>query len=160
MTTNLMGLEQTLSDERLAKLAAEDDLYNYPPTQEELNGMARELLAYRKESSEPVADVVAWNKPGEERKCDIRWRRFDIAPGPLFTAPPLQLVPTGWKLVPVEPTENMVVEGFESEPDSFFSDSDEWAKYEAMSGCEQAAHKARLCWAAMIATSPSVTNEP
>ena len=51
-----------------------------------------ELLAYRKASKEPVADVVAWNKPGEERKCDIRLRRFDVAPGPLFAAPPLQAV--------------------------------------------------------------------
>lgn len=34
--------------------------------------------------AEPVADVVAWHKEGEERTCDIRWRRFDVAPGPLF----------------------------------------------------------------------------
>ncbi|OAT23942.1 hypothetical protein M977_00232 [Buttiauxella gaviniae ATCC 51604] len=54
----------------------------------------------------------------------------------------------------------MVVEGFESEPDSFFSNSDEWEAYKAMSGCQQAAHKARLCWAAMIEAAPSVTNEP
>lgn len=37
----------------------------------------------------PVADVVSWNKEGEERTCDIRWRRFDVAPGPLFTTPPV-----------------------------------------------------------------------
>lgn len=49
-----------------------------------------ELLAYREASKELVADVVAWNKSGEERKCDIRWRRFDVAPGPLFTAPSIQ----------------------------------------------------------------------
>ncbi|WP_336479292.1 hypothetical protein [Escherichia coli] len=35
--------------------------------------------------AEPVADVVAWHKEGEERTCDIRWRRFDVAPGPLFS---------------------------------------------------------------------------
>lgn len=34
--------------------------------------------------AEPVADVVAWHKEGEERTCDIRLRRFDVAPGPLF----------------------------------------------------------------------------
>lgn len=40
--------------------------------------------------AEPVADVVAWHKEGEERTCDIRWRRFDVAPGPLFAvAPPV-----------------------------------------------------------------------
>ncbi|MGL5599510.1 MAG: hypothetical protein ACRDD5_01255 [Silvania sp.] len=36
-------------------------------------------------AAEPVADVVAWSKPGEERKCDIRWRRHDVAPGPLYS---------------------------------------------------------------------------
>ncbi|MEB0937599.1 DUF551 domain-containing protein [Citrobacter freundii] len=38
--------------------------------------------------AEPVADVVAWSSPNEERTCDIRLRRHDIAPGPLYTAPP------------------------------------------------------------------------
>lgn len=158
MTTNRMGLEQTLSDVELTQIVSGcvDGVY---PTSQEVS-MARELLAYRKASKKAVAEVVAWNKPGEERKCDIRWRRFDVSPGPLFAVPPLQTVPTGWKLVPIEPTENMVVEGFESEPDSFFSNSDEWEAYKAMSGCQQAAHKARLCWAAMIAAAPSITNEP
>lgn len=44
-------------------------------------------------SAEPVADVVAWNKEGEERTCDIRWRRFDVAPGPLFTTVPPTVAP-------------------------------------------------------------------
>lgn len=158
MTTNRMGLEQTLSDERL-ELFIRQPLDNGLTRGEQME-LAREALARRKASSEPVADVVAWNKPGEERKCDIRLRRFDVTPGPLFASPPLQAVPTGWKLVPVEPTENMVVEGFESEPDSFFSNSDEWEAYKAMSGCQQAAQKAKLCWAAMIAAAPSITNEP
>lgn len=34
--------------------------------------------------AEPVADVVPWSHPNEERTCDIRWRRHDIAPGPLY----------------------------------------------------------------------------
>ena len=42
---------------------------------------------------EPVADVVAWSSPTEERTCDIRWRRHDVAPGPLYTAPPAPVVP-------------------------------------------------------------------
>ncbi|EOG4198119.1 hypothetical protein ACP3BO_003910 [Citrobacter freundii] len=45
-----------------------------------------EVLAGR--NAEPVADVVAWYKEGEERTCDIRWRRFDVAPGPLYAVPP------------------------------------------------------------------------
>lgn len=58
-----------------------------------------------------------------------------------------------WKLVPFEPTGDMVIAGFESAPTKFFSETDEWEKYEAMSGCQQAAHRAKLCWAAMIAAS-------
>ena len=50
-----------------------------------------ELQALRKATAEPVADVVEWSSPNEERKCDIRWRRFDVAPGPLFTFPPSEL---------------------------------------------------------------------
>lgn len=62
----------------------------------------------------------------------------------------------GWKLVPVEPTERMVIDGFESAPSPIFSEPEEWAKYESMSGCQQAAYKARLCWAAMLAAAPKV----
>ncbi|WP_223825272.1 hypothetical protein [Enterobacter hormaechei] len=64
------------------------------------------------------------------------------------------VIPDGWALVPVEPTEDMIVNGFESEPDEFFSDEEVWNAYDAMSGCQQAAHRAKLCWAAMIASAP------
>lgn len=64
------------------------------------------------------------------------------------------VIPDGWKLVPVEPTEHMIVEGFESEPDEFFSDAEVWEAYDAMTGCQQAAHRAKLCWAAMIEAAP------
>lgn len=66
----------------------------------------------------------------------------------------------GWKMVPAEPTETMVVCGFESWPDEFFSEPEEWAAYEAMTGCQQAAHKARLCYAAMLAAAPTDTVAP
>jgi hypothetical protein len=66
-------------------------------------------------------------------------------------------VPSGYVLVPVEPTETMIVNGFESEPDEHFSASDVWEAYQAMSGCQQAAHRAKLCWAAMLAAAPKVT---
>ena len=64
------------------------------------------------------------------------------------------VIPDGWVMVPVEPTEDMIVNGFESEPDESFSDEKEWEDYDAMSGCQQAAHRAKLCWAAMIAAAP------
>lgn len=111
MTTNRMGLtpemaleisNERLDDEALAELiefrrgSLAYHVKQGNKTQAFMHGMIlsalRELLAFRKDSSEPVADVVAWNKPGEERKCDIRWRRFDVSPGPLFEAPPLQAV--------------------------------------------------------------------
>lgn len=62
----------------------------------------------------------------------------------------------GWKLVPIEPTEDMIVEGFESAPDKYFSDQGVWAEYEKMSGCQKAAHRARLCWNAMLAAAPKL----
>ncbi|WP_436868255.1 hypothetical protein [Enterobacter hormaechei] len=65
----------------------------------------------------------------------------------------------GWVAVPVEPTEDMIVNGFESEPDESFSDEKEWEAYDAMSGCQQAAHRARLCWSAMIASRPKLKHD-
>ena len=60
-----------------------------------------------------------------------------------------------WKLVPVEPTETMVIHGFESAPDECFSDEEAWEQYQEMSGCQQAAFRAKLCWAAMLAAAPA-----
>lgn len=48
----------------------------------EASALARIALAVM--DSEPVADVVAWSHPTEERTCDIRWRRHDVEPGPLY----------------------------------------------------------------------------
>lgn len=68
-------------------------------------------------------------------------------------------LPEGWVAVPVEPTEDMIVNGFESEPDESFSDEREWEEYDAMSGCQQAAHRAKLCWGAMIAVAPKLKHD-
>ncbi len=37
--------KSTITRERLEELAVEDDLHNYPPTQEELNALARMALS-------------------------------------------------------------------------------------------------------------------
>lgn len=66
---------------------------------------------------------------------------------------PAPVVPDGYVMVPEEPTESMVIAGFESEPDEFFSESEVWEAYQKMSGCEQAAFRARLCWRAMLAAA-------
>lgn len=68
-------------------------------------------------------------------------------------------IPDGYVVVPIEPTEDMIVYGFESEPDEDFSDPAVWEEYQAMSGCRQAAHRAKLCWAAMIAAAPKLGDE-
>lgn len=67
---------------------------------------------------------------------------------------------TEFKLVPIEPTETMVVCGFESRPDPVFSSPDEWEAFAAMTGCQQAAHKARLCYAAMLDAAPAAPASP
>jgi hypothetical protein len=71
------------------------------------------------------------------------------------TASAQATVPAGWKLVPIEPTESMVIDGFESAPSALFSEPEVWGAFEAMSGCQQAAHKARLCYAAMLTAAPA-----
>ena len=48
-----MTSKLTITRERLEALAVEDDLYNYPPTQEELNALARMALSAM--DNEPVA---------------------------------------------------------------------------------------------------------
>ncbi|WP_324648534.1 hypothetical protein [Klebsiella pneumoniae] len=68
------------------------------------------------------------------------------------------VIPDGYVMVPKEPTEDMIVAGFESEPDEVFSDPEIWEEYQEMSGCQQAAHRARLCWAAMLAVAPPAPN--
>ena len=71
----------------------------------------------------------------------------------IYTAPPVPVIPDGYALVPITPTEDMIIAGFESEPDESFSKPEAWEKYDAMSGCQQAAHKAKLCWESMIQAS-------
>ncbi len=83
-----------------------------------------------------------------QHQDDTLYVRADVVAG---NSP---VIPDGWALVPIEPTEHMIVEGFESEPDEFFSDEEVWEAYDAMSGCQQAAHRAKLCWAAMIEAVP------
>lgn len=72
----------------------------------------------------------------------------------LYANPPAPRVPDGYALVPIEPTEDMIIHGFEAELREEFRDPEALEAYEQMSGCEQAAHRAKLCWAAMIAAVP------
>lgn len=85
-----------------------------------------------------------------QHEDDTLYVRADVVTG---NSP---VIPDGWIMVPKDPTEHMIVEGFESEPDESFSDEKEWEAYDAMSGCQQAAHRAKLCWAAMIKAAPKL----
>ena len=71
-------------------------------------------------------------------------------------APVEPVVPDGYALVPVEPTESMIIAGFEAELRVEFRDPEAWETFEATSGCEQAAHRAKLCWAAMLSAAPKI----
>ncbi|MEB1122407.1 hypothetical protein VC870_16550 [Citrobacter freundii] len=73
-------------------------------------------------------------------------------------AQPVPVVPDGYVIVPIVPTEDMIINGFESVPDPHFSDEKEWEEYEALSGCRKAARRAELCWAAMIKAAPKQEN--
>lgn len=54
--------------------------------------LARQRIALASLTAEPVADVVKWNHPQEERTCSVQLRRFDISAGHLYTTPPAQLL--------------------------------------------------------------------
>ena len=83
---------------------------------------------------------------------------IDLASEPDRSVEVRYLAPPGYVIVPIVPTEDMIINGFESVPDPHFSDEKEWEEYEALSGCRQAARRAELCWAAMIKAAPKQEN--
>ena len=97
-----------------------------------------------------VADMIEWyaTKGGAVAMKLPKW--------PTYSAPvAAQPSVPGYKLVPVEPTETMIVSGFESAPDQNFSPTEEWERYDAMTGCQQAAYRAEKCWKAMLEAAPT-----
>lgn len=112
-----------------------------------------DILAYDADAHSGYVSPAAMLQAGSHLVIGI-----DRASGPDRTGEVRYCAPPGYVMVPVEPTEKMVIEGFESEPDEFFSKSEEWDAYQEMSGCEQAAHRAKLCWAAMIKAAPKQEN--
>lgn len=141
----------------------EESIYTRPYLESEL---ARQKIALAALTAQPIAwftDDAETDKSATtySEQVSERWRSKNWPVTPLFTRPApainlAELVPDGWKLVPIEPTERMVIDGFESAPTVLFSKLGEWEAYEAMSGCQRAAHLTRLCWAAMLAAAPEV----
>lgn len=120
--------------------------------------------AAHRESPRNYDALEAWDTATSEFMAAIGNRETDIIADLFDEIAELQehrkaVIPAGWKLVPIEPTESMIVDGFESEPDEGFSDEKVWAEYEAMSGCQQAAHRAKLCWAAMLSAAPTAPEQ-
>ena len=125
--------------------------------------MAAELLAFRKATSEPVADVVPWSHPTEERACDIRWRRHDVAPGPLYTAAPLPEYPEKLPCpVLLEPgmrfgkgvSTSTVLKALQRRADYY-------AELEAMTPEERAEHDANIeDFKAMLPPTPTAPEDP
>ncbi|MBJ6597470.1 DUF551 domain-containing protein [Enterobacter asburiae] len=150
MVEDLDG-EYVLWDEVLPHLYRYDE-YTVPPApvsvpDEDLLYMAASAIEDLLDHCDPNTDYYS----GVWADVPAKLRRAAMLQSADGNSP---VIPDGWKLVPIEPTEKMVIEGFESEPDEFFSKSEEWEAYQEMSGCHQAAHRARLCWAAMIAAAP------
>lgn len=123
--------------------------------------MARELQERRKSDALPAPQPSRMSgiMPDYEgvamtqRECYQAGKKAGLAEAGRFP-----VIPDGYALVPVNPTEDMIIEGFESAPDKFFSDENVWTEYEKMSGCQKAAHRARLCWNAMLAAAPKLEN--
>lgn len=107
--------EEAVSAECTEKQGEEMPSFDLLCRLDEVGGLAHfirtmiEMARAGQRQQEPVADVVAWHKEGEERTCDIRWRRHDVAPGPLYAVPQAPEVPAGYVLVPIEPTEAMML---------------------------------------------------
>lgn len=134
-------------------------LYTAPPAPETADREMLKRLAVILSGSDAPGEIRSLTVTAQSfvERCKILAKerdayRIDIHQGKADSNSPV--VPDSWVIVPVEPTEDMIVKGFESEPDECFSDPVVWEAYDAMSGCQQAAHRAKLCWAAMIAAAP------
>ncbi len=67
-----------------------------------------------------------------------------------FVLTDVPTVPAGYALVPIEPTEDMVIAGFESAPHRGFDGDAYPEEFDEMSGCQQAAFIAKRCYQAML----------
>ncbi|WP_431613593.1 ead/Ea22-like family protein [Enterobacter roggenkampii] len=155
------------AEKRIAELSQKADIYDMLRQDYGLQGSLVEFVDWqakriaeleRKEQHSERQSVIDALAGSGEAWSDIEeyMQEWDAARAAMLQGVDSNspVIPDGWVAVPVEPTEHMIVEGFESEPDEFFSDSEVWEEYDAMSGCQQAAHRAKLCWAAMIAAAP------
>ena len=150
----------SMKDHQIRELVNElrDIAVEYHGTQQLRERIARTVSTAMLQGAEPVTTAYKLRDAVEiirSSGIEIDAEKI-LAERDALNAP---VIPDGWVMVPVEPTEDMIVNGFESEPDESFSDEKEWATYDAMSGCQQAAHRAKLFWAAMIAAAPKTEHK-
>ena len=127
----------------------------------DVHGKLRAAMLQSFGNSEQLDEVGSWNnhmntptaQAGNSPIIGI-----DLASEPDRSVEVRYLAPPGYVIVPIVPTEDMIINGFESVPNPHFSDEKEWEEYEALSGCRQAARRAELCWAAMIKAAPKQEN--
>lgn len=83
----------TITRERLEQLAVEDDLYNYPPTQEELNELARIALASLEAEPYGYVHKAAYEQSGScGLSNDHEAYRYSSTHIAVYTAPPAPVV--------------------------------------------------------------------
>lgn len=127
------------------------------------NSLARIVDKFRTSQPAPVVPTfdewleIRGNKPLGWVKDAMR-ESYDACRAAMLQAGNSPVTPDGYVLVPIVPTEDMIINGFESVPNPHFSDEKEWEEYEALSGCRQAARRAELCWVAMIKAAPKQEN--
>lgn len=129
-----------------------------------------DLLAVREAQSEPVsfdtlADAVKevtggirieFSKNTDKGHHAVPFMNFNSLSriAQMFrAAPPAPAVPEGYKLVPVEPTENMVIDGFESEAFEALADAVQDEKGWPYS-CRESAECVTGIFKAMLAAAP------
>ncbi|HDL6852838.1 TPA: hypothetical protein PXO06_001120 [Yersinia enterocolitica] len=153
-------LLDSFTDERLKELSVEEDLYNYPPTQEELNSLARIALAVKMAEPEwyfVITSVGVWQaryKTRHEAENHIKPWDHGYWIKEIYTTPQLNSpeIPEGW------PTEHMVIAGFES--DAFDALSLAALRHQGWPySCRESAECVTGIFKAMIAAAPESNHD-
>ncbi|EAO9321517.1 TPA: DUF551 domain-containing protein [Salmonella enterica] len=140
----------TITKERLLKIQHWRETYgadsNVMLPAEEAEELARIALASLE--AKPVAwecgeNIILFNPDTVEAYA----KRVEISPKPLYAAPPAPVVPDGYALVPVEPTDEMIAAAMNCEDVLFNSDE---------SFCVQFGN----IYEAMLAAAPKPQNAP
>ncbi|QRQ75261.1 hypothetical protein JQN59_06170 [Citrobacter sp. B72] len=159
------------NDQRRAKIVAEDGevlvqpLYTAPPApvvpddgREQFEAWMLEKWGRERHEYDFAMGKFLHGENYADSYTRHMWKAWSASRADMLQAGNSPVTRDGYVLVPIVPTEDMIINGFESVPNPHFSDEKEWEEYEALSGCRQAARRAELCWAAMIKAAPKQEN--